>query len=56
MDMHNGWIQELADRDAEAPENAKGRPAPSFSEWSAAFYRWLAERDAASACAPGSKE
>ncbi len=46
MDMHNGWIQELADRDAEDPENAEGRPAPSFGAWTEAFYRWLAERDA----------
>ena len=46
MDMHNGWIQELADREAEGPEGPGGHPAPSFSEWTAAFHRWLAEREA----------
>ena len=56
MDMHNGWIQEHADAEAEDPASAEGHPAPSFGEWTAAFYEWLAERDAASACAPGSKE
>ena len=46
MDMHNGWIQELADREAGDPENTGGHPAPPFSEWTAAFYRWLAGREA----------
>ena len=56
MDMHNGWIQELADEEAEDPESAKGRPVPSFGEWTAAFYEWLAERGASSAGAPGIRE
>ncbi len=56
MDMHNGWIQELADKEAWGAETADGHPAPSFSEWSSAFYRWLAERDASCAGVPGSTE
>ena len=54
MEMHNGWIQELADRESASPERRKSPETPSFSVWSAAFYRWLEDKGQSSSAGCGS--
>ncbi len=44
MDMHNGWIQELANADVAQQSSNESLQAPSFSAWSSAFSRWLEDQ------------